>query len=421
MLLAILTTALVTGFCTVVFLNLRAGEKQIRHKLAREFSVDDPQFLRSMGNLLGTGILPGNRVRALQNGVQIFPAMLEAIRNARETVTFETYIYWSGAIGREFSDALSERARAGVKVHVMLDWAGSVKMDASYLHELKAAGVQLEQFHPLRWYTLARLNNRTHRKLLVVDGRIGFTGGVGIADQWQGDADSKEHWRDAHFRIEGPAVAQMQATFIDNWIKTRGEVLSGSAYFPELQPVGSSLAQVFKSSRSEGSESVRLMYLLSITAASRHIRLQSAYFVPDEMAIAAFVAARRRGVQVELIVPGPHMDAKVVQSASRSLWAALLDAGVEIFEYQPTMYHCKVLIVDEVWVSLGSTNFDDRSFRLNDEANLNVYDAAFAREQVQVFEDDKRDSRSITRAELRDRSSVGKVLDGIARTIRRQL
>jgi cardiolipin synthase len=421
MLLAILTTVLVTGFCTVVFLNLRAGEKQIRHKLVHEFSVEHPQFLRSMGSLLGAGILPGNRVQALQNGVQIFPAMLEAIRNARETVTFETFIYWSGAIGRQFSDALSERARAGVKVHVMLDWAGSVRMDASYLHELKAAGVQLEQFHPLRWYTLARLNNRTHRKLLVVDGRIGFTGGVGIADQWQGDADSKEHWRDAHFRVEGPAVAQMQATFIDNWIKTRGEVLSGSAYFPELQPVGSSLAQVFKSSRGEGSESVRLMYLLSITAASRHIRLQSAYFVPDEMAIAAFVAARRRGVKVELIVPGPHMDAKVVQSASRSLWSALLDAGVEIFEYQPTMYHCKVLIVDEVWVSLGSTNFDDRSFRLNDEANLNVYDAAFAREQVKVFEDDKRGSRSITRAELQDRSAVGKVLDGVARTIRRQL
>jgi cardiolipin synthase len=308
-----------------------------------------------------------------------------------------------------------------VKVHVMLDWAGSAKMEVRYLEELKEAGVEVEKFHPLRWYTLTRLNNRTHRKLLVVDGRIGFTGGVGIADLWQGDADSKEHWRDSHFRIEGPAVAQMQAAFTDNWIKTRGEVLCGSTYFPELRPVGDSLAQVFKSSRGEGSESVRLMYLLSITAAIRRIRLQSAYFVPDDLAISAFVTARRRGVKVELIVPGPHMDAKVVQSASRALWGALLDAGVEIYEFQPTMYHCKVLIVDDVWVSVGSTNFDDRSFRLNDETNLNIYDAAFAREQAEVFEIDKRKSRRITRAELKDRSAVGKVLDAIACTIRRQL
>ena len=359
--------------------------------------------------------------RGRHNGVQIFPAMLEAIRNARETVTFETYIYWSGEIGRKFSEALSERARAGVKVHVMLDWAGSAKMEIKYLEALKKAGAEVEKFHPLHWYTLTRLNNRTHRKLLVVDGQIGFTGGVGIADQWQGDADAKEHWRDSHFRIEGPAVAQMQAAFTDNWIKTRGEVLCGSTYFPELRPVGGSLAQVFKSSRGEGSESVRLMYLLSITAAIRHIRLQSAYFVPDELAIAAFVTARQRGVKVELIVPGPHMDAKVVQSASRALWGALLDAGVEIHEFQPTMYHCKVLIVDDVWVSVGSTNFDDRSFRLNDETNLNIYDAAFAREQVKVFEDDKRKSRLMTRAELQNRSAVGKVLDAIACTIRRQL
>jgi cardiolipin synthase len=281
--------------------------------------------------------------------------------------------------------------------------------------------VEVEQFHPLRWYTLTRLNNRTHRKLLVVDGRIGFTGGVGIADLWQGDADSKEHWRDSHFRIEGPAVAQMQAAFTDNWIRTRGEVLCGSKYFPELRPVGDSLAQVFRSSRGEGSESVRLMYLLSITAAVRNIRLQSAYFVPDELAIAAFVTARQRGVKVELIVPGPHMDAKVVQSASRAQWGGLLDAGVEIREFQPTMYHCKVLIVDDVWVSVGSTNFDDRSFRLNHETNLNIYDATFAREQVKVFEDDKRKTRPITRAELKDRSAVGKILDAIASTIRRQL
>ncbi len=418
---AILITLLGTCFLTLLFLNLRAGEKQIRYELPHRFSVEDPQFLRCMAQLLGPDIVSGNRVKALQNGDQIFPAMLEAIRGARETITFETYIYWSGDIGRKFSEALSERARAGVKVHVMLDWVGSGKIEAKYLEELKSAGVEVERYHPLRWYNLGRINNRTHRKLLVVDGRIGFTGGVGIADLWQGHADSKDHWRDSHYQIEGPAVAQMQAAFTDNWIKTRAQVLFGSNYFPELKPVGSSQAQVFKSSRSEGSESVRLMYLLSIASATKTIRLQAAYFVPDDLAIATFVAARKRGVKIEIIVPGPNTDAKAVQSASRSLWGPLLDAGVEIYEYQPTMYHCKVIIVDDVWVSVGSTNFDDRSFRLNDEANLNIYDAGFAADQVKVFEDDKGKSRLITRAELKNRSAVGKIFDEIAGTFRRQL
>lgn len=275
----ILLTVLVIGFLTLLFLNLRAGEKQIRYQLTHRFSVEDPVFRRCMGQLLGPGILPGNRVTALQNGDQIFPAMLDAIRSAKETITFETYIYWSGEIGKKLSEAFCERARAGVKVHVMLDWAGSGKIEAKYLEELKAAGVEVELYHPLRWYSLARINNRTHRKLLVVDGRIGFTGGVGIADLWQGNAESKDHWRDSHYQIEGPAVAQMQAAFTDNWIKTRAQVLFGSNYFPELKQVGDSLAQVFKSSRGEGSESVRLMYLLSIASATKTIRLQAAYFV----------------------------------------------------------------------------------------------------------------------------------------------
>jgi cardiolipin synthase len=417
---------LIMGLVGVVFLiasifSVRAGEKQIRYEVPHRFGVEDPQFLRCMGQLLGPAVVSGNRITALQNGDEIFPSMLAAIRGARETITFETYIYWSGDIGKEFSDALRERAQAGVKVHVLLDWVGCGKLEAKYLDEMKAAGVEVEQYHPLRWYNIQRMNNRTHRKLLVVDGRIGFTGGVGIADQWNGHAQSKDHWRDSHYRIEGPAVAQMQAAFTDNWIKTRAEVFTGSNYFPELKPVGGSLAQVFKSSPGEGSESVRLMYLLSIASAKKTIRLQAAYFVPDDLAIATLVAARQRGVKIEIIVPGPDMDAKIVQRASRSLWRALLDAGVEIYEYQPTMYHCKVLIVDDVWVSVGSTNFDDRSFRLNDEANLNIHDAAFAAAQVLVFEADKAQSRLMTRAEFKNRSALGKILDKMAALFRRQL
>jgi len=396
-------------------------EKQIRYELKHRFSVEDPQFLRSMGQLLGPGILPGNRVTSLQNGDQIFPVMLAAIHGARNSITFETYIYWSGDIGQKFSDALCERAQAGIKVHVLLDWLGTGKIDARYLTAMKAAGVEVERYHPLHWYNLSRLNNRTHRKLLVVDGRIGFTGGVGIADEWEGNATAKDHWRDSHYMIEGPAVAQMQAAFGDNWIKTRAQVLYGSAYYPELTQLGPSRAQVFKSSRGEGSESVRLMYLLSIASAEKTIRLQAAYFVPDDLAIDTLVTARKRGVKIEIIVPGPNTDSEIVQGASRSRWAALLDAGVLIYEYQPSLYHCKVLIVDDVWVSVGSTNFDNRSFRLNDEANLNVYDPVFAAEQVTVFEADKRVSRQKTRADFKDRSMIGKMFDTVAGLLRQQL
>ncbi|MBC7817214.1 MAG: cardiolipin synthase B [Planctomycetaceae bacterium] len=417
----ILITVVVTICATILFLNLRAGEKQIRYQLEHRFAVEDPQFLRSMGQLLGPAILPGNEVKALHNGDQIFPAMLNAIRAAEKTITFETYIYWSGDIGKQFSDALCERAENGVKVHVLLDWVGTGKIDQKYLAQLQSAGVEVERYHPLRWYTLARINNRTHRKLLVVDGKIGFTGGVGIADQWTGHAQSAEHWRDSHFQLKGPAVAQMQAAFNDNWIKTRAAVLYGEDYFPKLDEVGPSLAQVFKSSKGEGSESVRLMYLLSIASAMKDLRLEAAYFVPDDLSIETLVAARKRGVNVEIIVPGPVTDAKFVQSASRSRWGDLLDAGVQIYEYQPTMYHCKVMIVDHVWVSVGSTNFDDRSFRLNDEANLNIYDAAFAAEQLAVFEEDKRNSRLMKREEFKNRSWLGKTSDAIAGAFRRQL
>ena len=419
--LAILIIGFALGFLISCGGLAGQGERQIRYEMRHRFAIEDPQFLRSMGQLLGPAILPGNKVTALQNGDQIFPAMLETIRGAHESITFETYIYWSGDIGRQFSEALCERALAGVKVHVLLDWLGAEKIDGRYLANMKAAGVEVERYHPLRWFNLSRLNNRTHRKLLVVDGRIGFTGGVGIADAWAGDASAKDHWRDSHYRIEGPAVAEMQAAFGDNWMKTHARVLFGSAYYPELAPVGRSLAQVFKSSRDEGSESVRLMYLLSVASAAKSIRLQAAYFVPDDLAIETLVAARKRGVKIEIIVPGPNTDSDIVQGASRSRWAALLDAGVLIYEYQPALYHCKVLIVDDVWVSVGSTNFDNRSFRLNDEANLNVYDAVFAAEQVTVFDNDKSVSRRMTRADFKNRPMLGKMFDAIAGLLRQQL
>ncbi len=419
--IAALLGALLAAFATVIALNFVGGEKRIERKLEHRHAVTHPQFRRELGTLLGPPILGGNRVVNLENGAEIFPAMLDAIRQAKRTVNFETYIYWSGEIGREFVAALSDRARAGVEVQVLIDWVGSQKMDETLLEEMKAAGVTVERYHPLEWYHLARMNNRTHRKLLVVDGRIGFTGGVGIADNWDGNADSPDHWRDSHYRIEGPAVAQMQAAFLDNWIKTTGAVLQGAGYFPALEEVGSADAQVFTASPNGGGDSMLLMYLLAITGAESSIDLSAAYFVPDELTRAALVAALRRGVRLRIVVPGTDIDAEVVRKASRADWGELLEAGAEIHEYQPTMFHCKTLIVDRQLVSVGSTNFDNRSFRLNDEANLNVYDPEFAGRVTVVFEQDLERSRRITLEAWKNRPWHERLLEKASALLSSQL
>jgi cardiolipin synthase len=416
-LISVLATLLVVFFAQ----NLTTGEKRVKEKLEHRYAIHDPQFQRTMGVMLGPVILPGNRFATLLNGDEIFPSMLQAIKGAQKTITFETYIYWSGDIGKAFADALSQRARAGVKVHVLLDWLGSSKMDQTFLAEMRDAGVHIRRYHEPRWYNLDKLNNRTHRKELIVDGRIGFTGGVGIAPEWTGHAQDPQHWRDSHFRAEGPVVAQMQAVFGDNWAKATGEVLDGTDYFPALAAVGDGAGQMFASSPSGGSESMQLMYLLMITAAEHSIDLSSSYFVPDELSRDTLVAALRRGVRVRIITPGPHIDSETVRRASRALWGDLLEAGAEIYEYQPTMFHCKVLVADGLVVSVGSTNFDERSFRLNDEASLNVFDAAFAAHQVEVFERDLKSSRRISVAEWRDRPLVEKVWEHAAALLRPQI
>ena len=415
------TLVIATAIATLLVMNFLTGEKKIQRRIEPLYPVSDPQFLRSMGVLLGPSIQGGNRVEPLANGDEIFPAMLKEIRAAQRTITFETYIYWSGRIGKEFADALSERARAGVRVHVLLDWVGAGKMDRGVLQEMESSGVHVRKYHPIRWYNLARMNNRTHRKLLVVDGRVGFTGGVGIADEWSGHAQDEHHWRDSHFRIEGPAVGEMQAAFADNWLKTEGEVLHGEAYFPELAPAGDALAQVFISSAGGGSESARLMYLLSIASARSSVRIAASYFVPDDLTIETLVAARRRGVAIELILPGDKIDSSVVRKASRARWGDLLRAGVEIYEYQPTMYHCKIMIVDDLWVSVGSKNFDNRSFRLNDEANLNILDDGFGRAQSEVFARDRTRAKEVTLEEWRRRPITERLEELVGRMMRHQL
>lgn len=414
----------VASLCLLVGLlvsNFVGGETKIERRIKRHYALDDPGFMHELGVLLGPPFMQGTKVRALLNGDEIFPPMLVAIRAAKVSITFETYIYWSGDIGREFADALAERARQGVKVHVLRDWVGSAKMDDSLVAVMAQAGVQIRRFHPPHWSHLGRLNNRTHRKLLVVDGRVGFTGGVGVASPWTGRAQDPAHWRDTHFQVEGPVVAQMQSVFIDNWIKVTGDVLHGPDYFPILAPAGPGQAQMFSSSPSGGSESMQLMYLLSVTAASRSIDLSASYFVPDALTLQALVEAMQRGVKLRIIVPGKHIDSETVRKASRATWGPLLAAGAVIAEYGPTMYHCKVMIVDGMLVSVGSTNFDNRSFRLNDEATLNVVDKAFASVQTATFEADLAKSHRVTHAEWLGRPIHERLSEKLASMLGTQL
>ena len=384
----IVLTVLITIVAVVVGINFATPEKELERTVTHHYSISDPQFRREMSVMMGPSVLPGNQVTALNNGEEIFPAMLEAIRGAQVSVTFETYIYWSGQIGEEFTEALSERARAGVPVHVTIDWVGSIKMDQELLDRMEDAGVEVERYRPLKWYNLGRMNNRTHRKLLVVDGRVGFTGGVGIGDPWQGHAQDADHWRDMHFKVEGPAVAQVQSAFNDNWVKTTGELLNGEPYFPALEQAGGMDAHMFISSPAGGSESMHLMYLLAIAAAEESIDIAAAYFIPDDLITKALIAARHRGVRIRVLMPGDLTDSTAARLASKAGWGPLLLAGVEMYEYQPTMFHNKMVIVDREMVSVGSTNFDLRSFQLNDEASLNVYDRDFAAHMTAVFEAD---------------------------------
>ncbi|MDX2261439.1 MAG: phospholipase D-like domain-containing protein [Gemmatimonadales bacterium] len=400
----IVATAGITGLLIVLGMNFVTSEKQIERTVVHRHGIADAQFAREMSVILGPTIVAGNRITPLHNGDAIFPAMLEAIAGARETITFETFIYWTGDIGTRFAAALAERARAGVAVHVTIDWVGSMEMDPVLLRQMEEATVRLHRYRPLHWYNLGRLNNRTHRKLLVIDGRLGFTGGVGIADCWAGNAESPEHWRDSHYRVEGPVVAQLQAAYTDNWIKMTGAVLSGAKYFPKLDAVGDAQAQMFLASPAGGGESMHLMYLLTIAAAERTIDLAASYFVPDHLLVRAFIEARQRGVRIRLLVPGPHIDSAAVRVASKREWGPLLEAGVEVFEYQPTMLHTKLFVIDGLMVSVGSTNADLRSFRLNDEASLNVYDEDFAGEMTRVFEGDLQFGTPYTLARWQQRS-----------------
>jgi cardiolipin synthase len=368
---------------------LKVG-KQPRQEVTSLYSARSPEFRQSAGSLLGPNFVGGNSISTLVNGDEIFPAMLSAIRSAKHSINLETYIFWDGEIAREFTAALSDRARAGVHVNMILDAQGTQKMGIANKKQLQDAGVEIVKYHSVFWPDPRRYNNRSHRKLLIIDGRIAFIGGVGIADQWTGNAESPQHWRDNHYKVMGPVVAQLQASFISNWIKTRGNVLHGDDYFPPLEDSGSLQAQAIRSGAHY--ENLDLLYLLAIASAKRSLRIENAYFLPDDLTRKELVEAAKRGAKVEIIVPGKLIDQKLVRAASKRHWPELIKAGIKIYEYQPTMVHVKLMIVDDKFVSVGSGNFDNRSIRLNDEANLDVLDSDFAAQQAHLFEIDKKQS-----------------------------
>ena len=393
----------------------------MRYHMKHQFTVRDLAFLQTMHALTGSPVVDGNRVEILRNGVQIFPSMLAAIRGAKKTINIEFYIYWDGEIGRQFAEALAERARAGVQVKVILDSVGSAAMSQSLIDFLGRNGIDLEWYHPLRWYTISRVNHRTHRKLMVVDGAIGFSGGVGIADEWLGDADAKNHWRETVVRVEGPAVTQLQFALMDNWVKSRGELLTGLDVFPQVEPRGHHRTQVIKSSPSEGSSAVKLLYIVSIVSATKSVYISNAYFVPDRDTARALEAAVRRGVDVRVIVPGEFVDVPIVRQASRMHYDLLLRRGIRIFEYLPTMMHAKTMVVDGMWSTIGSSNFDDRSFRLNDEVNVNVYDEEIAQQMETMFFEDLAHSEEITMRKWFRRPRWSRIKEALADVLKPQL
>ena len=402
--------------------NLTPARRALEAPLEHRHAASDPAFLRVMEGVISPSILPGNRIETLVNGDEIFPAMLAAIAGAESSISFETYIYWDGDIARRFAERLAERARAGVQVRVLLDWYGSIPTDRDLLALMRDAGAEVLRFRRPRWHELDRLNNRTHRKLLVVDGRVGFTGGAGIGDKWLGDARNPTEWRETQFRLRGPVVTQMQAAFLENWLEAAGSLPDAALLFPEQEArVGGVPAQVVAASPQGGAAKLHLVFMLALASAERHIRIGVPYFVPDRVAREQLVEARRRGVEVDLLLPGEHMELAFVRRASRHLWGPLLEAGVRIWEYQPTFYHPKIVLVDDAWASIGSANFDERAMRLNDEANLNVFDQAFAREQIALFEADLQRARRITLEEWRNRPGSVRLGDRAWALLRRQL
>ena len=377
---------------------LAIAQDQETLKIQSTYGAEDSRFPAYLAALIGADATGGNAYQVLTNGDQIFPAMLGAINGARRRISFETYIYDKGIVGDQFTAALEAAAHRGVQVNLVIDAMGSDTLPADAVKRLRNAGAQIGEFGQPRWYTLEELNYRTHRKILVTDGRVAFTGGVGVADHWLGHAQDPDHWRDTLIRLEGPLARLLEAAFNENFVETLGPV-QPVVDPPEetIPPRPQDSAFSIRSSPSGGANDLKRLYMMAIASARRTLDICTPYFITDESSEWAFAQARRRGVRIRLLVEGEHTDAMPVKYSSRSAYEHLLAEGIAIYEYQPTMMHTKVMVVDGVWSMFGSANFDNRSLELNDELNVGVSDRNLA---ARLLEDFEQDLRSATQLEL---------------------
>ena len=399
-----------------------------RKTAARGFDLVDPpapggpEFGRLLESLTGSPVRQGNRVEVLRNGDQIFPAMTAAIRSAQHNVNFSSYIYWTGGPTiADFGDALVERAAAGVQVRILLDAVGSaVKIDRDVVRRWQEAGAEVEWFRPPHWYTLNKVNNRLHRRLLIIDGALGFTGGTGVGEEWTGDAQDPDHWRETHLRVEGPAVRDLLGGFQENWAETTQRILTGP-HLPELTSHGDGIdVQVTRSSATKGSTDIEELFYCAIAGARSRLWITTAFFVPPDAFVEALCASAERGVDVQILVNGPNIDKEIVRRAGQRSYGQLLACGVRIFEYQQTMLHAKTLLIDGAWASVGSNNFSNRSLALNSELSFSLSDERIVAELEEHFRDDLRVSEEFDLARWNSRPRRKRAVEGVTTLVRDQ-
>lgn len=385
-------------------------------------ALDSDEFLRLLEAMADDQFYQRSQVEVLTNGEVYYEAELQAIRAAQQSVNLEAYIFLEGEVTRRFVAALTARARAGVRVNVVLDAFGSRQTSDEYFQTLRAAGGRIARYHTLRLHNLPYINNRTHRELIIIDGRVGFTGGSGFSDKWLTGDNDKPRWRDTMFRVEGDVVREMQSTFAENWLAASGEVLTAQSYYPDIQPAGQTTAMIANSSPVEGRGTrARMLYQTLLAAARQRIDIATPYFLPDQSLRDELIRAiKERGVQVRIVAPGRDIDWSITRLTSRRLYGELLAAGAQIYEYQPGMIHVKALIIDELWSVVGTANVDHRSFGLNDEVNLVVRDAAFAARLSADFARDVAASRAISYAQWQERPISERLLGWLGWTLQRQ-
>jgi cardiolipin synthase len=410
-------------FAVVVFFGCA---KVLAVREIPQIIVGEPSFFRTLEAHSDAPIVTGNRIEVLLNGDETFPVMLREIGKAKSTITFAQYLYEDGSIARELAQAFAERCRAGVKADILLDSHGSGKAPPDVIAIMKDGGCQVEYFRRVEAegiifpWKLLRYNYRSHRRVLVIDGRIGFTGGYGISEAWTGDGRTPEHWRDTNVRIEGPVVRFLQAAFAESWLETTGIAIGGDGYFPRLDPAGNVTGQIVKSSPLGGSFQNYMLFLLSINSAKKTILITNPYFIPDDVLTDALVKAAARGVRVIVLLPG-EIDSQLTYTSSRSHYGPLLLGGVQIFEYKASLMHAKTVVIDGVWCTIGSSNFDNRSFALNQEINLTVYDRGIAHRLEQSFQEDLNYSQRVTYEQWQSRSLFERFGELFAFPIREQL